>query len=259
MRRFLPVLVACFVAAPVLAETAEQPAMEQTTVEDAPRDETTEETGPQPTAAPAARDLMSLLSNSTEDQRARMLRFIRNRYPELTTDLLALLQTRQPGIFIALDQELQGLIASRYPRMIVEVQKALQQAINERYPQVRNQIAELIVRDYPELLEAMGESGAGDPATHTARLIRERHRALLDDVLALLREQHPTLLQEVQREVLVKHPELVIDVAALIVERYPDLSSEVTQVLVERYPELIPGMLSILAPPPAAEKAPADE
>lgn len=258
MRRYLPVLVVCFMTATALAETPEQPATEQTTIEEAPEDAPSEQKPPEATAAPVTRDLMSLLGNSTEDQRGRMLRFIRNRYPELTTELLALLQTRQPGIFIALDQELQGLIASRYPRLTVEVQKTLQQAINERYPQVRNQIAEIIVRDYPDLLEAMGQSGTGDPATHTARLIRERHRALLDDVLTLLREQHPTLLQEVQREVLVKHPELVIDVAGLIAERYPDLSSEVTTVLVGRYPELIPGMLSILAPPEPGE-APAEE
>ncbi|MBD3293673.1 MAG: hypothetical protein GF393_12170 [Armatimonadia bacterium] len=267
MQRLLPFLVCAlalsFAPAALAADTAEEPPPAETPAadtqpDDVPADEPATDQ-PAESAPPAEPDFMSLLGDSTEDQRARMLRFIRNRYPNMAVELLALLQSRQPGIFVALERELQTLIASRYPRLTVEVQKILQQAINNRYPQVRNEIAELIARDYPDLIEAMGETGAGDPAMHTARLIRERHRELLEDVLALLREQHPTLLQEVQREVLVKHPELLADVSGLIAERYPLLSAEITCVLTEKYPELIPGMLKILAPPPAEEEASAEQ
>ncbi|MFW6156327.1 MAG: hypothetical protein ACOC7J_03320, partial [Armatimonadota bacterium] len=140
--RTLPVAVAaCLIAvAPVLAaETGEQPEAPRATADGG--DESPASAEAAPSATP---DLMSLLNASTADQRGRMFRFIRNRYPGLMADLLAVLQSRRPGIFVAIDAEFQNLVASRYPRMSVTVQRILQTAINERYPQVRNQIAELI-------------------------------------------------------------------------------------------------------------------
>ncbi len=250
MLRTLLTTVACILSLALVAGAAEeqQPvttASEATVVEAAP--------------TPAGPDLMSLLGASTEDQRVRTFRFIRNRYPTLATDLIVLLQTRHPGIFVTIDRELQAHITANYPWLSVTVQRTLQDAINERYPQVRNEIADLIARDYPDLNREMGEGGSDDPAARIARLVRERHRALLEDVLCLLREQHPTLLQEVQREVLVKHPELMADVAVLIGERYPQLSREITDVLSERYPDLLPGILGILAPLPATDAPPVEE
>lgn len=205
-------------------------------------------------------DLMDLLGSATEDQRTRMLRFIRNRYPSMGVDIFALLQTRHPGIFTDLDREIQALITTRYPRLAVTVEKLLQQSIAERYPQVRQEIAELIAEKYPDVLQAMYETGeGGDPAQRAARLVKERHRALLEDVRVLLRERHPTLLEEVQREVIVKHPALLADVAGLVARKYPELSREVTATLTSNCPELIPGILAILNPPAAEEQGPPPE
>jgi hypothetical protein len=250
MRRILLVLAACMMPVLLAADVSEQPPDEHNAVDEAPaEDVVAPEIAAEDDATSSEPDLLTLLGNATEDQRERMLRFIRNRYPGLTADLLAMLQSREPGIFVALDAELEALIASRYPRMNVEVQRILQQAINDRYPQVRREIAELIASDYPDVIAAMRDAGFGDPATNAARAIRERHRALLRDVLALLREEHPGLLREVQVEVVVKHPELLSDVAALIARRYPQLSSEMTAALTERYPELIAGIVEIIARP----------
>lgn len=222
----------------------------------------------QPPPAPAAEspaaatdnDFMALLTSATEDQRARVLRFIRNRYPDLSVELFALIQARHPGAFLALDRELQNLIATKYPRLAATVQSLLQDAIAQRYPQVREEINQLIIDKYPEVLAAMYQ-GEGDPAVSAARVVRERYRALLDDVLAMLRERHPTLLIEVQRELLIKHPELLADAADLIVRLHPDIAREVGGLLVAKYPELMPGILEILQPPPVEEptELPMDE
>lgn len=223
------------------------------------------ETAPPPAAAdePAVtsdNDFMALLASATEDQRARVLRFIRNRYPDLSVELFALIQARHPGIYLSLDLELQNLIATKYPRLAATVQSLLQEAIAQRYPQVREEINQLIADKYPEVLAAMYQ-GEGDPAVSAARVVRERYRALLDDVLAMLRERHPTLLVEVQRELLIKHPELLADAADVIVRLHPEITSEVGAVLVAKYPELMPGILEILQPPPVEEpvEPPMDE
>lgn len=224
-------------------DAVEEPAGPQETAIEAP-----------PASAPTP-DLMTLLGSATEDQRERMLRFIRNRYPDLSTELLALLQSHHPGIFIELEDEISNLIATRYPRLAVDVQRILQKRINEHHPQVRQETAELIARSYPDIIDAMQQVGEGDVSTRVARLIRERHRQLLDDVLLMLRNRYPTLLVEVRREVLVKTPALLADVALVIANRYPELSLKVTLILVERYPELLPGILKILAPAAEAEAA----
>ncbi len=216
---------------------------------------------PEATQVTGEPGLMELLRSATEDQRARTLRFLGNRYPDLATELFAVLQSRHPGIFIALDRELQDLVATRYPRLSATVQRLLHEVIADHYPQVRHDVNRLIADNYPELLDAMYSVGEGDPAVRVARLVRERHRALLDDVLSLLRERYPALLTEVQHELLVKHPELLADVADLIAQRYPDISHEVSAVLAAKYPELIPGIMAILAPPPAEgePEGPADQ
>ncbi len=223
-----------------------------------------EEATPPPVAAETTvtteNDFMALLAFATEDQRARVLRFVRNRYPDLAVELFALLQARHPDILLALDAELQKLIATRYPRLAITVQTLLQDAIAQRYPQVREEIKQLIADRYPEVLAAMCQ-GEGDPAVNAARVIYERYRTLLDDVLALLRERYPTLLIEVQRELLVKHPELLADAADLIMRLHPEIAREVGGVLATKYPELMPGILQILQPSPVEEpvEPPMDE
>ncbi|MFW5869121.1 MAG: hypothetical protein ACOCX2_14950 [Armatimonadota bacterium] len=254
MRRVLLVLAVCMMPVALAADGPTQPTADEDAIDEVPsEDGEVTEIDAEDEATSSASDLLTLLANSTADQRARMLRFIRNRYPGLTADLLGMLQSREPGIFVALDAELEALVASRYPRLRVEVQRILQQAINDRYPQVRREIAELIVSDYPDVAAAMSDPALGDSATNAARAIRERHRALLRDVLDLLRREHPGLLREVQIEVVVQHPELLLDAAALISEQYPRLASEMTEALGERYPELIPGVLEIIAPIEDAE------
>ncbi len=253
-------LAVCMMPVALAADGSSQPVADEDVNDEATAEATmVTEIDAEDDATSSESDLLALLGNSTADQRARMLRFIRNRYPGLTSDLLAMLQSREPGIFVALDAELEALIASRYPRLRVEVQRILQQAINDRYPQVRRQIAELIAGDYPDVVAAMSDPGLGDSATNAARAIRERHRALLRDVLALLRKEHPALLREVQVEVVVKHPELLSDVAVLISQQYPNLASEMTESLGERYPELIPGILEIIAPGGDAEDESAEQ
>jgi len=204
-------------------------------------------------ATPASPNLFTLLSQATEDQRIRALRFIENRYPNLSADLYALLQTRHPGIFAWANTELQAIISAKYPALALTVEKELHFAIEQRYPQVRAEIGQLIQEKYPELLAEVREGGVeGDTATQMEQLIREKHRSLLTDILQLIRDRHPDLLEYVQQQVIAKHPGLLADVAGILVEQYPELAAEVTAALAEKYPELLPGLMEILSAPPAA-------
>ena len=217
--------------------------------DNAPQPATTAETEADGSAQP---DLFAILTQATEDQRARMRRFMDNRYPNLGPDLYAMLQARHPGLFSWAGEEVRSIILMRYPRLSATVERELNTAINERYPRVRQEIADLIREKYPDLIEALNAAGPEiDPASEMARLIKERHRALLADVLTLLREQHPDLLEYVHERVTSQHPELILDVAGALMARYPGLSGEVAQLLNEKYPELLPGLLAILREEPA--------
>lgn len=220
------------------------PAAEQPTT----AEEQTAATRPADAEPPQELGLLDLMALSTEDQRARVLRYIRNRYPTLSTELLALLQTRHPGIFVELEREIEALIATRYPTLPLTVQRSMQRAITERFPQARRDITEMIAERYPEVLEAMFRAGEGDPSLRVGKIIQEKHPGLLDDILTLLRERYPTMLEEVNRDVLVAHPALVADVGRLISKRYPRLAHEVTVSVTRKYPELVPGILEILRP-----------
>ena len=216
---------------------------------------------PVPVVVPAPEaDVLGMITQGTIEQRARMSRFLANKYPTLAADLFDLLISQYPEALGDVTGYVDHLIRTKYTEIPGLILTELEAA-----PAVQPTIEKLISEKYPELVADVHEMPA-DASVHVymAELIQEKYPALLQDVLGVITTKFSALLVGVQNKVLSRHPQILIDVARTVQKKYPGLTNDVLILVLTKYPDLLSGIIAIFtASPPldspatAASSAPA--
>ena len=215
--------------------------------EPAPADE---DVAPVPAVVlPTEADVLGMITQGTVEQRARMSRFLANKYPALATELFDLFTNQYPEALGDVTGYVDHLIRTKYTEI-----PALMLTELEAAPAVQPTIEKLISEKYPELVADVRQMPADvNPQVYVAKLVQEKYPALLQDVLGMITTKFSALLVSVQNKVLSKHPGILIDVAHMVQKKYPGLTNDVLILVLTKYPDLLPGIIAIFTASPSLD------
>ena len=196
-------------------------------------------------------DVLGMITQGTVEQRARMSRFLANKYPALAADLFDLLITQYPEALGEVTGYVDHLVQTKYRDIPALLLAELQAA-----PAVQPTIEKLISEKYPELVADVHKMPEDvNVHVYVARLVQEKYPTLLQDVLGVITTKFSALLVTAQNKVLSKHPEMLRDVARMVQKQYPGLTNDVLIIVLTKYPDLLPGIIAIFTTPPGLESA----
>jgi hypothetical protein len=200
-------------------------------------------------------DVFQMISGATVEQRARMSRFVANKYPKLGSELITMMSEQYPDVLGDLSAYVEHIMRTKYTEVPGVIVKQLQAA-----PAVLPAVEEVITAKYPDLLtDLVAAAGLGDDMQlSVAQLIQDKYPLLLQDVLQVLTTKFPSLLVSIEHEVISRHPQMLIDVAGMVQKRYPGFANDVLIFLLTKYPELLPELVAVLNSVPESEAPRAD-